>query len=115
MSARLLSARLPPAIRAAATLQRANLQATRPARAGGLIRSDWNIRRMRQPKWPHGFNGLHNVPAVRSISFARIIPSIVTKMARLGAVAGGATVAGLSYIQYQAGRTYLTQRGPEPS
>jgi replication fork clamp-binding protein CrfC len=41
---------------------------------------------------------------VRSISFARIIPKIVTRFATAGAAAGGAVVAGISYVQYQAGQ-----------
>ena len=48
---------------------------------------------------------LHNLPATRSISFARVVPKLVTKLATAGAAAGGAVIAGVSYIQYQAGRT----------
>jgi uncharacterized membrane protein YebE (DUF533 family) len=49
---------------------------------------------------------LHNVPATRSISFARAIPKLATKFATAGAAAGGAVIAGVSYVQYQAGRMY---------
>ncbi|KAF2742046.1 hypothetical protein M011DRAFT_497748 [Sporormia fimetaria CBS 119925] len=48
--------------------------------------------------------GLHNVPATRSISFARAIPKLATRFATAGAAAGGAVVAGVSYVQYQAGQ-----------
>ncbi|KAI9671315.1 MAG: dynamin-like GTPase mgm1 [Alyxoria varia] len=52
---------------------------------------------------PFGAASLHNnVPAVRSISFARTVPKLFLKLARLPAMAGGAAVAGLAYIQYQA-------------
>ncbi|RPA95178.1 hypothetical protein L873DRAFT_1644804, partial [Choiromyces venosus 120613-1] len=40
--------------------------------------------------------------AVRSISFARVIPKLVLKFARLPAAFGGAMIAGLAYVQYQA-------------
>jgi GTP-binding protein EngB required for normal cell division len=48
------------------------------------------------------YNALHNVPAVRPVSFARAIPKLFSKFATLGAVGGGATIAGLVYIQNQA-------------
>lgn len=47
---------------------------------------------------------IRSVPATRSISFARAIPKLVTKFATAGAAAGGAVIAGVSYIQYQAGQ-----------
>jgi GTP-binding protein EngB required for normal cell division len=47
-------------------------------------------------------NFLHNVPAVRPISFARALPKLFSKFATLGAVGGGATIAGLVYVQNQA-------------
>ncbi|CAZ83813.1 unnamed protein product [Tuber melanosporum] len=40
--------------------------------------------------------------AVRSLSFSRAIPKLVYKFARLPVAFGGATVAGLAYVQYQA-------------
>jgi GTP-binding protein EngB required for normal cell division len=48
------------------------------------------------------YNSLHNLPAIRPISFARALPKLVSKFATLGAAAGGATVAGLVYVQNQA-------------
>src|ERR1700761_1183616 len=52
-----------------------------------------------------------NVPAARPISFARALPKLVSKFATLGAAAGGATIAGMVYIQNQAtaGVTYLSE------
>ncbi|KAH7113778.1 P-loop containing nucleoside triphosphate hydrolase protein [Dendryphion nanum] len=72
--------------------------------AGGLLRSDAGLRLIKRRPWPLGSYALHNLPAVRSISFARAIPRLVTKFATAGAAAGGAVVAGVSYIQYQAGQ-----------
>ena len=54
---------------------------------------------------PLGANSLHNVPAVRPISFApfaRSIPKLVSKFATLGAAGAGASIAALVYIQNQA-------------
>ncbi|KAF2797543.1 hypothetical protein K505DRAFT_372395 [Melanomma pulvis-pyrius CBS 109.77] len=72
--------------------------------AGGLLRSDAGLRLIKRRPWPFGSYALHNVPATRSISFARAIPRLVGKFATAGAAAGGAVVAGVSYIQYQAGQ-----------
>lgn len=63
------------------------------------------IHRLGRP-WPLRHYALHNVPAARSISFARAIPKLATKFATAGAAAGGAVIAGASYIQYQAGRMW---------
>jgi GTP-binding protein EngB required for normal cell division len=51
-----------------------------------------------------------NVPAVRPISFVRVLPKLFSKFATLGAAAGGATIAGMIYIQNQAtaGVTYIS-------
>lgn len=82
MTSRVLFARLSP-------LVRRNVIAThlRPA--------------LTRPNPPRS-NFLHNVPATRPISFVRVLPKLFTKFASLGAVAGGATVAGLVYVQNQA-------------
>jgi hypothetical protein len=58
----------------------------------------------RRRAWPLGANAIHNVPAIRTISFARVIPKLALKMARIPAMFGGAMIAGLAYIQYQANR-----------
>ena len=54
-----------------------------------------------------GSFAVHNVPAVRSISFVRIIPNLFMKFARIPAMFGGAMIAGLAYMQYQATRKSL--------
>lgn len=73
-------------------------------RTGGLLQNESARGTVQRRAWPLGSYALHNVPAVRSISFARVIPRLVTKFATVGAAAGGAVVAGVSYIQYQAGQ-----------
>ena len=102
MSGRLLSSRL------AAVARQASLRASQTPRyhtsqrAGGLLQasglSRWQIRR----PWPLRNYGIHNVPAVRHASFARIIPSLAMKLFRIPAMMGTIAIGGLAYIQYQA-------------
>lgn len=68
------------------------------------MRNEAGLRLVKRRPWPLGTYALHNLPATRSISFARVIPKLVTKLATAGAAAGGAVLAGVSYIQYQAGQ-----------
>ncbi|DAA73038.1 TPA_exp: Uncharacterized protein A8136_4963 [Trichophyton benhamiae CBS 112371] len=70
-------------------------------RAGGLINPQGSAY-LRVRSWPLGTNAIHNVPAVRTISFARVLPKLALKLARIPAMFGGAMIAGLAYIQYQA-------------
>lgn len=49
-----------------------------------------------------GSYGIHNVPAVRHASFARLIPQLAMKLFRIPAMFGAAAIGGLAYIQYQA-------------
>ncbi|KAG0159579.1 hypothetical protein PDIDSM_7101 [Penicillium digitatum] len=98
MSGRILSHRLGPLLR--------NGHLTRHihnagSRTGGLLRADGGAA-LRGRAWPVGANAIHNVPAVRSISFARMIPKLALKLVRIPAMFGGATIAGLAYFQYQA-------------
>lgn len=76
-------------------------------RAGGLLRTPQNSRNPRRRSWPFGTYSLHNVPAVRNISFARALPKLAVKFLRVPAMFGGAAIAGLAYIQYQATRMSL--------
>lgn len=108
MSGRLIASRLAPIARRAVFTPRRPFYST--TGAGGLLRSDAGLRLLKQRPWPIGSYALHNVPVVRSISFARVIPKIVTRFATAGAAAGGAVVAGISYVQYQAGRKYIHKR-----
>lgn len=52
--------------------------------------------------WPLGTSSMHNLPAVRNASFYRVLPKLVLKFARIPAMFGGAAIAGLAWIQYQA-------------
>ncbi|KAL8948602.1 MAG: hypothetical protein Q9222_005218 [Ikaeria aurantiellina] len=52
-------------------------------------------------RWPLGSNALHNIPTVRAISFQRTLPRLAVKLVRLPAMAGGAMVGGMAYLQYQ--------------
>lgn len=72
--------------------------------SGGLLHVDASCLLGGARAWPSGANAIHNVPAVRSISFARVLPQLALKMVRLPALFGAGTVAGLAYIQYQATR-----------
>ncbi|KIW59788.1 hypothetical protein PV05_00055 [Exophiala xenobiotica] len=96
MNGRLLTARAAPLLRQRPARLLHNNASTR---AGGLLRPN---RQLAQRNWPLGSNSIHNVPAVRSISFARVLPKLALKMARLPAMFGASMLAGLAYIQYQA-------------
>ncbi|KFX90464.1 hypothetical protein V490_06425 [Pseudogymnoascus sp. VKM F-3557] len=102
MSGRLLSARLLPAARRAATQNARQFHHRTSSSAGGLLRSDAAVRAARRRMWPLGYNSMHNSVAVRNASFVRILPKLVLKFARIPAMFGGAMIAGLAWIQYQA-------------
>ncbi|RDW88553.1 hypothetical protein BP6252_00585 [Coleophoma cylindrospora] len=102
MSARLLSARaLPPAQRAVTQAARGFHHHT-SSTAGGLLRSDAAVRSARRRIWPVGITPFSNAVAVRNASFVRILPRLFLNFFRLPALLGGATIAGFTYIQYQA-------------
>jgi hypothetical protein len=105
MSGRLVATRLSTLARRTPLLT-PRLYTTHSLPAGGLLRNEAALRLVKRRPWPLGSYALHNLPATRSISFARVIPKLVGKFATVGAAAGGAVVAGVSYIQYQAGRMY---------
>ncbi|PLB43684.1 putative mitochondrial dynamin GTPase [Aspergillus steynii IBT 23096] len=98
MSGRILSHRLVPLLRTGLLARHLH---NAGARTGGLLRSDGGAA-LRGRAWPVGANSIHNVPAVRNISFARILPKLAMKLVRVPAMFGGAMVAGLAYFQYQA-------------
>ncbi len=78
--------------------------------AGGMLRSQVirTSRHHRRRAWPFGAYSLHNVPAVRTISFARVLPTLAMKLVRIPAMFGAATIGGLAYLQYQATRGLLS-------
>ncbi|KAK5119029.1 hypothetical protein LTR62_000240 [Meristemomyces frigidus] len=51
-----------------------------------------------------GPNAIHNLPAVRHASFARIIPNLAMKLLRVPAMMGMGMLGLVAYIQYQAGQ-----------
>lgn len=103
MSGRLVAGRLSTLARRSPLLT-PRFYTTHSLPAGGLLRNEAGIRLVKRRPWPLGSYALHNLPATRSISFARVIPKLVGKFATVGAATGGAIIAGASYIQYQAGR-----------
>jgi hypothetical protein len=50
-------------------------------------------------------NAFHNAVIVRNASFARFLPKLVVKFARIPALFGGLMVGGVAWLQYQAIRT----------
>ena len=62
------------------------------------------LRHHRRLRWPFGASYLHNVPAVRNASFARVLPKLALKLVRIPAMLGAAAVGGVTYLQYQATR-----------
>lgn len=106
MSGRILSHRLTPLVRRGLLNRQLH---SAGSRTGGLLRSEGNAALRgsgRWRNWPLGANSIHNVPAVRTISFARMVPKLAVKLARIPAMFGGAMIAGLAYMQYQATRMY---------
>lgn len=74
--------------------------------AGGLhfhpIRVPGSNRYGRRRGWPWGTYAVHNLPAVRNASFARVLPQLALKLVRIPAMFGAAMIGGLAYLQYQA-------------
>lgn len=99
---RLLSANLLPAARRISTAASRRLAHSYTPGAGGLLRSSPYSRLVNLQKWPIGASSIHNVPAVRTISFVRMVPNLFIKLLRIPAMFGGAMLAGLAYLQYQA-------------
>ena len=75
--------------------------------SGSLLQSHNPLNaRNRKRGRPFGSYSLHNVPAVRAISFSRVLPKLAVKLVRIPAMFGTAMIAGLAYLQYQATRKY---------
>lgn len=75
--------------------------------SGGLLRLESVLRSQRQT-WPNQIYRAHSAGAttVRALSFHRAIPKLMMKFIRIPAAFGGAMIAGLAYVQYQAQRQY---------
>src|SRR5277367_5544904 len=102
MSGRLLSARLVALARPAPHHAVRQFHHRTASAAGALLRTDSGVRAARQRIWPMGYNFLHNAVAIRNASFVRFLPKLALKFVRIPAMFGGAIIAGLAYIQYQA-------------
>ncbi|EAA66211.1 hypothetical protein AN1093.2 [Aspergillus nidulans FGSC A4] len=90
MSGRILSHRLVPLLRNGLLSRHVHNAA---ARTGGLLRAESGAA-LRGRAWPVGANSIHNnVPAVRAISFARILPKLASEAVE-GACDYQATQAG---------------------
>ena len=81
---------------------------------GGLCQAQTQsgIKGIRARPWPFGAYTIHNAVAVRNASFARSLPKLALKLARLPAMAGAAGIGGLAYLQYQANQagTYAKEQ-----
>lgn len=110
MSGRLLTRNTATLARQTAARRIANYYHT-SRDAGGLLRADARVLRHNARRFPFGVSPIHGVPAVRHASFVRNIPKLFLKLARLPAMMGGAAIAGVAYIQYQANRA--SQTSPE--
>ncbi|KAF2486034.1 P-loop containing nucleoside triphosphate hydrolase protein [Neohortaea acidophila] len=111
MISRLLSSRLTPAARQipSAALRRSgptsqHVVASAPrAPFSSATFSRTRPHHLNSPRrWPLGANAIHNLPAVRHASFARVIPQLAMKLIRLPAMFGAAMIGGVVYLQYQA-------------
>ncbi|KAK2598972.1 mitochondrial dynamin GTPase Msp1 [Conoideocrella luteorostrata] len=69
--------------------------------SGGLLRADASIRATRKRMWIEG-NAFHNAVIVRNASFARLLPKLVVKFARIPAMFGGLAIGAFAWVQYQA-------------
>ncbi|KAK1754721.1 protein msp1, mitochondrial [Echria macrotheca] len=99
-----MSAQLRAAAAVMPVARRATLRAVRHFHqlpTGGIQRADGVARAVRRPtRFPA--NAYHNAVIVRNASFARILPKLVVKFARIPALFGGLVVGGVAWIQYQA-------------
>jgi len=98
MSGRLLAAGLLPVTRRAAA--RSSRHYHRLA-TGGIQGPDAAVRATRRRLGFPG-NAFHNAVIVRNASFARFLPKLVVKFARIPAMFGGLMIGGVAWIQYQA-------------
>ena len=79
--------------------------------AGGLLRHGASTRTPRRRLWPAGAYAVHQLPAVRAISFMRVFPKLATKLVRIPAMFGATMIGGVAYLQYQAAREHSISVG----
>ena len=86
-------------------LRRAALQAARYRFPAGGLQSEAAVRANRRRLW-HTGKLFHNAVIVRNASFARFLPKLVVKFARIPAMFGGLMIGGIAWVQYQAIREF---------
>lgn len=101
MSGRMLATRLRPVSRRATTNLTRYLHRFQ---TGGLLQADASIRATQRRVW-FGGNAFHNAVVSRNASFARFLPKLVMKFARIPAMFGGLAIGAFAWVQYQATRT----------
>ncbi|EWC48172.1 hypothetical protein DRE_02276 [Drechslerella stenobrocha 248] len=74
---------------------------TNPTDAAGLLRHHTSPRLRHGTLSAQRFRSITQVPAVRPISFQRALPKLFVKFVRIPAAFGGATIAGLAYVNYK--------------
>ncbi|OAA64652.1 mitochondrial dynamin GTPase [Niveomyces insectorum RCEF 264] len=70
--------------------------------AGGLQRADTTPARAARRQLGFPASQYHNAVIVRNASFARLIPKLVVKFARIPATFGGLMIGAAAWVQYQA-------------
>ncbi|POR33990.1 Protein msp1, mitochondrial [Tolypocladium paradoxum] len=98
MSGRVLAAGLRPVTRRASVNPVRHLHRSP---TGGLLQADASIRATRRRMW-FGGNAFHNAVTARNASFARFLPKLVVKFARIPAMFGGLAIGAFAWVQYQA-------------
>ncbi|KAF3910947.1 Dynamin-1 [Dactylellina cionopaga] len=104
LASRLASSLLRPQIRTATALQpspRAYTLLAPRTNAAGLLRHHASPRLRHDTLTIQRFRSITQVPAVRLISFQRALPKLFVKFIRIPAAFGGATIAGLAYVNYK--------------
>ncbi|KAF3311236.1 dynamin-like GTPase mgm1 [Orbilia oligospora] len=109
MSGRLLASRATgPQLRPHIRLTQSLRLSSRPysllaprTNAAGLLRNQAFPRLRHESLSAQRFRSITQVTAVRPISFQRVLPRLFLKFVRIPAAFGGATIAGLAYVNYQ--------------
>ena len=91
----------------AATAQRSFTPLAAARTSGGLLMVENSPRGARAVLAMQRIRSLTNVPTYRAMSFQRALPNLAMKLLRVPAALGGATIAGLAYLNYKVqGKIY---------